>query len=268
MKRTLKVLIAEDNPNDAELTILELRRAGYEPDWVRVDSEAAFREKLKDGPDIVLSDFQMPGFNGLQALKLVRQSGLKTPFILISGTIGEEIAVKAMKEGATDYLLKDRLARLGASVTNALAEVQINRERLQSAEALRIAHSQLGQLLEHSPAALYTLRLDGNEVAPQRISENIASLVGFTASEAMSPTWWRENLHPDDKERALAGVAETLSTGTSLTEYRFRQKDGQYRWIDDARRLIRDAAGKPSEMIGVWTDVTERRRAEEVVRNT
>ena len=267
MKRPLKVLFAEDNPNDAELAIVELQRSGFEPDWVRVDTEAAFLEKLKDGPEIVLSDFQMPGFNGLRALELLRQSGLKIPFILISGTIGEDVAVKAMKEGATDYLLKDRLARLGASVINALAESQVYREQQQSADALRIANSQLGQLLEHSPAALYMLKLDGNELTPQRISANIASLVGFTAAETMSPTWWRENLHPDDKERALASIAETLSAGRSLTEYRFRQKDGQYRWIDDARRLIRDAAGKPAEMIGVWTDVTERRRAEEVVRD-
>src|ERR1700678_957665 len=149
MPQPLKVLIAEDNLNDAELTLAELRRAGFEPEWERVETEAAFLEKLNGGLDIVLSDFQMPGFNGLRALELLKQSGLDVPFILISGTIGEEIAVTAMRRGATDYLLKDRLARLGTAVTHALAESRLRRERQQSAEALRIAHTQLGQLLEH-----------------------------------------------------------------------------------------------------------------------
>src|SRR5476651_1582869 len=107
MEKPLKVLIVEDNPDDAELVLLELRSAGFEPDWLRVDTEAAFLEHLNGGLDLVLSDFQMPQFNGLRALELLQQSGFEVPFILLSGTIGEDIAVTAMKHGATDYLLKD-----------------------------------------------------------------------------------------------------------------------------------------------------------------
>src|SRR5580700_9128497 len=103
MPRPLKLLMAEDNPDDADLVLEELRRAGFEPDWRRVDTEDTFLEHLNGGLDLVLSDFQMPTFNGLRALDLLKQRGLEVPFILISGTIGEETAVTAMKKGATDY---------------------------------------------------------------------------------------------------------------------------------------------------------------------
>src|SRR5882757_8267997 len=107
MLQPLKVLLVEDNPADAELLVRALRRAGFEPEWQRVDTEAAFLDGLRDGLDLVLSDFEMPQFSGLRALELLKQSGRQLPFIIISGTIGEETAVAAMKLGAADYLLKD-----------------------------------------------------------------------------------------------------------------------------------------------------------------
>src|SRR5580704_19375474 len=125
----LKVLIAEDNPADAEMELRELRRSGFEPEWVRVDSEEAYVEQLNQSWDLVVSDYQMPQFTGFRALQLLKERGLETPFILVSGTIGEDMAVEAMRYGATDYLLKDRLARLGAAVTHALAETRMRRER-------------------------------------------------------------------------------------------------------------------------------------------
>jgi len=109
----LKVLLAEDNPADAELVLRELRHAGFEPDWRQVDTEEAYLKGLQGGIDVVISDYEMPQFGGLRALELLKQSGLDIPFIIVSGTIGEETAVAAMKLGAVDYLLKDRLVRLG-----------------------------------------------------------------------------------------------------------------------------------------------------------
>lgn len=265
MPQPLKVLIAEDNPADAELLLRELRRAGFEPDWQRVDTEAAYLERLQGAIDLVLSDYAMPQFSGLRALELLKQSGLEVPFILVSGIIGEDTAVVAMKLGATDYLMKDRLGRLGEAVSHALEEFRLRRERRQADEALRTAHLQLGQMLEHSPAILYILKLDGDKIVPHLVSENVNALLGFTVAEASSYEWWAGQLHPDDRERAINSVAETLSAGTSLTEYRLRHKDGHYCWVDDARRSILDAAGKPVELIGVWTDITERKRAEEVL---
>src|SRR5580698_5172775 len=119
MTQPIKILIAEDNAADAELAVLELRRAGFEPEWERVETEADYVARLNGDLDLILSDFQMPFFNGLRALELLKERGLEVPFILLSGTIGEDVAVTAMKRGATDYFLKDRLTRLGSAVTNA-----------------------------------------------------------------------------------------------------------------------------------------------------
>jgi len=129
MKQALQLLIVEDNPNDAELLLSELRRAGFDPHWTRVDTEPDFTAGLQKMPDIILSDFAMPQFSGLRAAELLQSSGLDIPFILVSGTVGEDLAVEAMKRGATDYLLKDRTARLGKSVEQALQQKRLRDER-------------------------------------------------------------------------------------------------------------------------------------------
>ena len=267
MPQSIKVLIAEDLPLDAELMVRELRRAGFEPDWERVDTEAAYIARLVPGLDLVLSDYEMGGFNATRALELLKKSGLEVPFILVSGTIGEETAVAMIRRGATDYLMKDRLARLGEAASHALEEFRLRHEHRQADESLRTAHLQLGQLLEHSPAVLYMLKVDDEKITPYLISENITTLLGFSVAEASTYEWWAGQLHPDERERVFQSVAETLSAGNSVTEYRLRHKDGHYCWVDDTRRSIRDATGKPVEIVGVWTDITERKRAEEVLRD-
>lgn len=144
MARPLKLLIAEDNPVDAELLVRALRKSGFEPDWQRVDCEPDFAAGLQPGIELVLSDFEMPQFNGLQALHLVRQRMPEVPLILVSGTIGEETAVEAMRLGAADYLLKDRLGRLGPAVEHALEKAGLERKSRQAEQKLR---EQLAELL-------------------------------------------------------------------------------------------------------------------------
>jgi len=130
MPGRIQILIVEDNPADAELVVHELHRSGFDFDWERVDTEAGYLAKLNSGLHLILSDYEMPQFSGLRALELLRQRpALDIPFIIVSGTIGEEMAVKAMQNGAADYLLKDRLARLGPVVRRALQEVEEHRER-------------------------------------------------------------------------------------------------------------------------------------------
>src|SRR5580658_130060 len=139
MPQPLHVLIAEDNLDDAKLVVRELRRAGFEPEWHRVEDEEGFLAGLDRSPDLILSDYSMPEFDGLRALELVRQRGLSIPFIIVSGTIGEEMAVAAMKKGASDYLLKDRLARLGSAVRHVLEQRKLLQEQQKAQEALRLS---------------------------------------------------------------------------------------------------------------------------------
>lgn len=124
MPPLLQILIVEDNVDDANLLVRELRRSGFKFEWQRVDTEAEYLAKLNPSVDLILSDYTMPQFDGLRALQLLKQrAGLEIPFIIVSGTIGEEKAVMAMQLGAADYLLKDRIARLPTAVRIALKEI-------------------------------------------------------------------------------------------------------------------------------------------------
>src|ERR1035437_1756923 len=135
MPQALRMLLVEDNPRDAELIVAELHRAGFAPDWQRVDTEPAYLAALDGGCDIILADYELPQFSGLRALELLQLSGRDIPLIVVSGTIGEDTAVAAMKQGATDYLLKGRLTRLAPAVNQALEQSRLRRERKQAEEA-------------------------------------------------------------------------------------------------------------------------------------
>jgi two-component system cell cycle sensor histidine kinase/response regulator CckA len=130
MIQPIQILVVEDNPADAELLVRELRRSEIDFDWQRVDTEVEYLARLNSNLHLILSDFEMPEFSGIRALELLKQQPtLDIPFIIVSGTIGEEVAVAAMREGAADYLLKDRIARLGPAVRRALQEVSERKER-------------------------------------------------------------------------------------------------------------------------------------------
>jgi signal transduction histidine kinase len=138
MSTHLSVLILEDRPADAELMLHELRRAGFDPEWQRVETEADYLTHLQADHDVILADYSLPQFDALRALLLLQERGLDIPFIIVSGTIGEELAVFAMKQGAADYLLKDRLARLGQVVAQALEQKQLREAKRQAEEQYRL----------------------------------------------------------------------------------------------------------------------------------
>jgi PAS domain S-box-containing protein len=266
MPTPLNILVAEDSQDDADLQIDVLRSAGFDLKWKRVQTEKEFVAELGKQPDIVLSDYSMPQFNGLRAAELLRESGLDIPFILISGTVGEDVAVEAMRQGATDYLLKDRIARLGQAVERALREARERNELRRAEQELHVTHEKLQHLLEHNPAVVYTLKVEGEKVTPEIVSDSIERLLGFTAAESASYNWWVEGLHPEDRDRAVRIMAQALTQNGYSMEYRIRHKDGTYRWVEDNNRVLRDSSGNPSHMVGVWTDISERKHAEEVLR--
>src|SRR5437588_10733348 len=162
VSQPLRVLIVEDNPNDAELVLRELRRAGFNPDWKRVDTEAEFSSSLDPKLDIILSDYVMPQFSGLRALEVLNSCGLEIPFIIVSGTIGEETAVAAMRSGAADYLLKDRLARLGQAVQHALEEKKRRDERKRAEETFDRLRHHHELILNSAGEGIYGQDLSGN----------------------------------------------------------------------------------------------------------
>jgi two-component sensor histidine kinase/CheY-like chemotaxis protein len=164
MTETLKVLIVEDSIADAELMVHELRRVGYDPAWRVVADEAQLRGELRDRPHIILSDFNLPSFNAMEALRILIECGVEVPFIVVTGSVGEEAAVELIKQGAADYLLKDRLARLGEAVRAALDKQRMRDEARETETAIRrFGETQRTLLLE----------LD------HRVRNNLASLLAL-----------------------------------------------------------------------------------------
>jgi signal transduction histidine kinase/DNA-binding response OmpR family regulator/HPt (histidine-containing phosphotransfer) domain-containing protein len=148
MTTPLRVLILEDNPSDAALVLHELRRAGYAPLAKRVETEQDYCDNLEPAPEIILADFSMPGFDALRALEIMRERRLEIPFIVVSGTIGEERAVQVMQRGATDYIIKDRLGRLGQAVAQALEKKRMRSESRQAERHLMAQHAVTKALAE------------------------------------------------------------------------------------------------------------------------
>jgi len=161
MSGPLRVLIVEDSEDDALLVVRELRKGGYDPVHERVDSPEELAAALHGKTwDIVLSDYSMPRFSGPAALKIVRETDLDIPFIMISGKIGEETAVDAMKAGAHDYVMKDKLKRLIPSVKRELGEAESRRKRRKAEQALLQSESRFFAVFHYSPVPMALGSLD------------------------------------------------------------------------------------------------------------
>ena len=156
----LKVLILEDRAADAELMLHELRRAGYKPTWQRVDTESDYRSAINGSLDLILADFNLPQFTGRQAIDILNQSDLNIPLIIITGTL-EETALECLKQGAVDYLLKDRIGRLGPAVKKALEDKLNREEKILAAEVLRASEERYRVVAETTLAGISILDADG-----------------------------------------------------------------------------------------------------------
>ena len=156
--RPLKVLLVEDSPDEAELVVLELRRAGFAVTWERVDTEPALRSAIAGQTwDMVISDFAMPLFDGLSAFRIVKAHSDEIPFIFVSGILGEERAVEAMRNGARDYILKGNLRRLTAAVARELDETEQRRQRREAENALKVEERRYRSIFDSAAVALAEL---------------------------------------------------------------------------------------------------------------
>ena len=389
---TLNILFVEDLPTDVEIAERALMKAGLDFTSCCVETEDGLVEALRSfKPDIVVSDYSMPSFDGMSALTAVLEFNPFLPFIILTGSMNEDTAVTCLKAGASDYVLKEHIDRLPFAIAEAIQlkanqqklsiqsrQLQQSEERYRSlfedsnaimliidpenqaitdankaavqyygwpreeligksiteintlpqarlTEQMRLAissekghflfrhkhadgsvtdvesHSgpivigektflysiihdislrvkaqrerdelscKLSHYLSTSPTITYALRLADGDMCMQWISENIATILGYSAEEALAKGWWFSNLATEDRAGALKGIAELTRLEQYAHEYRFRKKDRSTVWLRDEMRIVHAgtigdaAAGGNDEIIGTMTDITERKRAE------
>jgi two-component system cell cycle sensor histidine kinase/response regulator CckA len=250
----LRVLIVEDNPNDAELVLRELGHAGFNPDWNRVDTEAEFSASLDSKIDLILSDYSMPQFCGLRALEILKERGLEIPFILVSGTIGEETAVAAIRSGAADYLLKDRLARLGEAVKHALSQKRLQDERKKSEKLLR----EQADIIDRAHDAIVARDFETDRITIWNTGAE--RLYGWSASEALGRPLG-ELIFTGSTDRATL-LKLLIAAGEFHGEIKHRARDGREVIVDARVTLVRDDDGTPRSVLGIGTDNTEQKKLE------
>jgi diguanylate cyclase (GGDEF)-like protein/PAS domain S-box-containing protein len=258
MQPPIKVLLAEDMPTEAELGLRELKRAGLRVSHRIVDTEAGFRGALDDfRPDIILSDFNMPQFDGMAALMIAREICPHIPFIFVSGTIGEEYAIRALKNGATDYVLKTNLVRLPAAVERALDDARSFEARRAAERELGATRETLASIFESLEDVLWSISLPGGEI--MYASPAVARVYGRTQEDfTQDSNAWRDAICDADRAHVDAAWAELISGGVYDTEYRIRHPDGSLRWISARGRLIRDAHGTPVRADGMARDISDK----------
>ncbi|WP_439629959.1 PAS domain S-box protein [Gemmata sp.] len=261
MGTPLRVLILEDNPSDAELMLHTLRRAGYDPTGECVETERDFRDRLGPSVEVILSDFSMPSFDALRALEVMHERRLDIPFILVSGSVGEERAVQVMQNGASDYIIKDRMGRLGLAVTQALerraSAATLSQERRLAEEALQKSESLVRELTAHIHQVLWVVDAIESKVA--YVSDGYEELWGRSCQSLLdNPRTYMEGIHPADLDQWRRADAAMYETGHIDTEFRVLRPDGSVRWVWSRGSPVREN-GRVVRIVGVVEDVTEKK---------
>ena len=258
MKSPLQILHLEDDPNDAALIRALLETEGIDCAITLVQTRSDFVAALeRGGIDLVLSDFSLPAFDGLSAAEIVRTQWPAIPLILVSGTLGEELAIDSLKSGATDYVLKERLSRLVPAVRRAMKEVEDHAENRRTEESLREIEERLRIVFTESPLGIALVGADGR---PVLTNAALQKMLGYTAEE-LNQMPFSEFTHADDCAKDMECFQQLLrgERKSYHLEKRYICKDGQ---IVSARLLVsvvRDASGEADFAIGMVEDITEHR---------
>lgn len=254
-EKPLRILIVEDREDDALLMVDHLESGGIVCEWQRVDTEQGMLEALVKHWDIVFSDYSMPEFNGALALQILRQHDPDLPFIIVSGTIGEEAAVEAMKSGAQDYVMKRDLTRLLPSVERELREVQLRRERRQAQETLR----KLSLVVKQAADSVFITDPSG---CIEYVNPAFETLTGYTGDEVrgQTPAFLRSDNHDNIFYEELWKVIKSGSVfmGNIIN----RHKNGELFYEEKVITPLTNEYGKTTHFVSTGRDITARIKAE------
>jgi diguanylate cyclase (GGDEF)-like protein/PAS domain S-box-containing protein len=261
----IRVLMVEDRAEDAELLLREMQRAGLNILSRRVEGEGAYKDALDDfAPDLILSDYTLPGFDGPLALRIARQQRPDTPFIFVSGTIGEERAIEALRQGAVDYVLKDNRARLVPAIERALKEVEVRDARRWAQRELEDSEERFRFAMHYSSVGTALVAPDGRWLG---VNPALCEILGYTEKEMLAGDV-QSITHPDDLDVDGTQVAQMLARQVEAYQAnkRYVRKDGRVVWTQLSGSLVWLQNGQPHYFIYQIQDITDRIRAEEALR--
>ncbi len=257
MDPMIKLLLVEDSPTDADLVLTQLQRAGLQLQTTVVDDEAKFRTALEaSSPDIILSDFTLPGFDGLAALNIAQDRCPDVPFVFYSGTLGPEKARQMLSRGAVDYIPKGRFLRLAPAVERALRKSQLRQHRRTSEQALREKEQRLRDIVETSQDWIWELDAQGRYVFSNRA---VKDMLGFRPNDLREKAYL-DFVHSDDKALIQQTFESMRQEGYGMTGIiaRWRTKSGDYRWLEKNALPLFDAQGQFNGYRGTDRDITQR----------
>ena len=271
MKKPLRLLILEDSENDALLLVREVERGGYDPQWERMDTAAQLADALTHKEwDIILCDYSMPQFDALKALEIVREKGLDIPLIIVSGTIGEDVAVNAMKAGAHDYLMKGNLKRLLSVIERELRDAKIRQKRRLMVEKHQESEKRFKDLVAMLPQTIFEMDINANLTF---VNTTAYRMFGYTKEDFRKGLNALQMFIPDDRERVLRDIRteirEGMGKGSEIRrssnvggkEYTALRKDGGTFPVITYSNLIK----RNNEVVGLRgmvVDITEHKQTE------
>ena len=265
-KECVRILHLEDNGSDRELIKALLEEEGIGCAIRAVDTREEFLDAVRrDDWDLVLSDYTLPGFDGTLALTLAVEVNPDIPFIFVTGTMGEDVAVESIKKGAIDYVLKQNITRLPSAINRALKEREERLQRLKAEAELRQSEQQFHTLAELVPQLVWICSPDGSNIY---CNQRWVSYTGMAPGENTGGDW-EFPFHPDDRHPAwTTWNHRSGDIGSHRMECRLRAKDGSYRWFLADRAPLVDDEGNILKWFGTFTDIEDLKRAEEDLRES
>jgi PAS domain S-box-containing protein len=266
MRKPLRILSIEDDPKDTQLIQDLLETEGVVCEVQRIDTEAALVASLeRGGIDLILADYSLPSFDGISALKLAMKACPDVPFIFVSGTLGEEVAIEALKIGATDYVLKTSLSRLVPSVWRALREATQKAERKRAEEALRRSEAYLAEAQHLSRTGSFGWKVSSGEIY---WSEETYKVFGYDPGAKPALELVFRRMHPDDRDRIQQALDRAYEAKADLDfEHRLLMPDGSVKYVHVLARALQTSPDD-LEYVGAVTDVTAAKRTEETLRES
>jgi PAS domain S-box-containing protein len=266
MSEEIRILIVEDVPSDADLAEREISKVVPARRYHRVDTREGYEKALEEfKPDLIVSDYQMPSFNGMKALEIALKLAPQVPFIMHTGSMNEDFAVECMKAGATDYVIKEHMKRLGPAVIRAMELRKVRTDRLHAEQALSESEQRFRRLAENADDLIYRF-----ELSPERkfsyVSPAATHITGYTPEEHyQDPELGMKMIHPDDQHLlgTMSSDEETLHKPIIL---RWIRKNGEVIWTEQKNVPIYDATGKLVALEGISRDITNRKKSEEALQ--